>query len=137
MIANDLFGEFVVYSFFGFIVALGLLSIGELTRLIWHWIDDYDSKIDNFACVVILRLQGYHKRLDGKYVHNTLNAEADQFYAGLVLVILSILTGIGCYLYQYYPTFAVILMVIVGVLGLTKYVRRLHKKIDNHITTHK
>ena len=139
MIGSNLFGEFVVYVFFGLVTGIVILLVGELIRLVWFWLDDYESKIDNIISAVVFRLCGYHRQPNGRYVEikDDTTTLIDPIDAWIIFTVFCILLSIGYYLYLYFPMFGIVFAIIVGVLFLAKYVRRLHKKIDKHITNHK
>lgn len=138
---EEIFKELVIHIVIGFSISVLFIVVSAIIQKTWLWIDDNEKDWDNFILVLYLKARGYTRKSSGNgyyYTEKLINEEkqslsdafVDQLYLGMGL-------GFLVWLYKYYFIVAIVIMVLIGVLFLTRYVRRLHKKLDAHLVNHK
>jgi Flp pilus assembly protein TadB len=109
----------------GMLSALGLMLCSQVVQKAWKWVDDDRSAVDNYVCQVMGKIIGA----------NNTNGMVDMVPG--IIIVSGAFIGFLVFLYQYCLLAAIVLSVIIGGLFLARSVRRLHKKVDNHLANHK
>jgi F0F1-type ATP synthase assembly protein I len=138
---EELVKQLFIHVVIGFGISVLFIVVSAIIQKTWLWIDDNDQVWDNYFLVLYLKARGYTKKYSGNnyyYTEKLIDEEklslTDAFIAQLWI---GMGIGILVWLYKYFFMVAIVIMVLIGILFLTRYVRRLHKKLDAHLVNHK
>lgn len=118
-----------------------LICGSGLIQLLWRWIDDGEYNIDNWVIEITLRLLGYKREneiwkyykydRDGKVI-----GKSDGDIGYLVSFMWISLFPPFIYFTICFPIFASTSIVLILIIYLTRFTRRIHKKLNSHIENH-
>ncbi len=110
-----------------------LCGIGLLIAVIREWVDDYENKYPNPVLYIVGRCQGwgYSENLRNPYTCETKSPHDGGVFVlqGIVTTFVISLLGFVGY---YQLAITVSIVVVVALLFLIRFVKRLNKKLEQH-----